>query len=277
MVANALPAIASAIGTVASSFFGHKEAEDSSALQYAYQTKLNKQNYKYNVKLINKQNAFNEAMMDKANEYNLARWQEAMEQANTAHQREVADLRAAGLNPVLSANGGASTVNPIQSAQTSSGNSQLSSSAGLPDVDFLGAMQTGMNLRNAYKTTESTLKNDAVSRTSTLGHLSIDRNNSASQIALNDQKIAESKQNVSNQTRIANATVKKLEADAVNSLSNSARNHADIQRIKNEAQYTSTKNKTHTYSTGINLGKLGLFGITRTPNMPTLKVGNYKF
>lgn len=57
----------------------------------------------------------------------------ARDMSNTSHQREVADLRAAGLNPILSANSGAST--------------PQGASAGSPNIDIAKSISTAQQGR----------------------------------------------------------------------------------------------------------------------------------
>lgn len=84
-----------------------------------------------NLQSAREQMAFQERSIQQQENYQT-------EMSNTAHQREVADLKAAGLNPVLSANAGAST--PV-GASGSGAMADISN----PNPDYRGIIPKGID------------------------------------------------------------------------------------------------------------------------------------
>lgn len=89
-----------------------------------------------------KQMDFQERMQGIAMDFNSLEaaknrdWQEMM--SNTAHQREIADLKAAGLNPILSASGGNGAA--VTSGATAAGAATPSGAKADPDQSANGAL-----------------------------------------------------------------------------------------------------------------------------------------
>lgn len=136
------------IGGAVGSFLGGEDQRESSAqatdLAYARNAEQAQLQRNWASQEASTARQFNELQAQKQMDF-----QERL--ANSAHQREVADLRAAGLNPILSGTGGMGSATPVgASAHASAPSGSAASAPAQAMLDIVTpALSTAMNLSMA--------------------------------------------------------------------------------------------------------------------------------
>ena len=140
-------------------------AVDTSAMkQMQFQERMSNSNNAFNAMQAELNRKFQQESADKAMAFSSAEaeknrnWQERL--ANTSYQRAVADMKAAGLNPILAAQNSSGAVTPSGSVgHGSSASGSSASSAGLPT----GAKADFGSVFSAYASMLNTALNSATS------------------------------------------------------------------------------------------------------------------